>query len=175
MAVLLGAAIVAVAMKLFSTSNLIFSDPRAALATPIASAVLGRNPIGTVLFIASTGLACVIVLWVRSHLARTGSPDMLTLYLAVMGLLLGALLPIQHGLFFADRHVRQLDRLPDGVSGMQPPVWIVERGAGDRVVLFGRDAAGASRLVTVKQEKTDGLAIIAVADFGDVLIQGPSP
>jgi hypothetical protein len=174
-AVLFGAAIIVLAIKLFSTSNLIFADVGGALAAPIPSAVLGRNPIGTVLFVISTGLAGVIALWVRSHLARTGGPDMLAVFLAVMGLLLSALLPIQHGLFFADRKVRQLDRIPDGVIGVQAPVWIVERGAGDRVVLFGRDAAGASRLVTVKQEKTDGLAVIAVADFGDVLIEGPRP
>jgi hypothetical protein len=172
-AVVVGAAIILLAATLFSASNLIFADRGTALAAPMASAVLGRNAIGTALFIGSTALASVIVLWVRSHLSRTGGVDALATLLVIMGLLLSILLPIQHGFFFADRKIRQIDRTPDGVTGLQLPIWIVDRGAGDRVVLLGHDEAGASRLVTVKTEKIDGVAVIAVADLGDVLTERP--
>jgi hypothetical protein len=172
-AVAVGAATILLASSLFGASNLIFADPHAALRTPMASAVLGRNALGTILFIGSTALAGVIVLWVRSHVARSGGVDALAVLLVVMGVLLSALLPIQHGFFFADRKVRQIDRVPEGVTGLEVPIWIVERGAGDRVVLFGRDQAGTSRLVTVTTDKIDGIAVFAVADLGDVLTEGP--
>lgn len=116
----------------------------------------------------------IIALWLRSHLSRGGA-DMLTLLLAVMGVLLCVLLPIEHGFFFADRKVRALDRMPDGVTGLQLPIWIVERGAGERVVLFGRNSSGAAQLIPVKAEKLDGIAVIAVADLGDVLTQETRP
>ena len=41
------------------------------------------------------------------------------------------------------------------------------------MVLFGRDPAGDARLVTVKADKLDGIAVTAVADLGDVLTRGP--
>lgn len=173
MAVVVGGAIILLAASLFSATNVIFAGPRALLGAPMASAVLGRNALGTMLFVCSTALAGVIVLWVRSHLARSGGVDALTMLLVVMGLLLSVLLPIQHGFFFADRKVRQIDRLPEGVTGLQVPIWIVDRGAGDRVVLFGRDQAGTSRLVTLKADKIDGIAVTAVADLGDVLTGRP--
>jgi len=171
-AAVIGAATILLAASLFGASNLIFADPRAALRTPMASAVLGRNALGTMLFVGSTALAGVIVLWIRSHVARSGGVDALAMLLVVVGLLLSALLPIQHGFFFADRKIRQIDRVPEGVTGLQVPIWIVERGAGDRVVLFGRDQVGTSRLVTVKTDMIEGIAVTAVADLGDVLTEG---
>ena len=172
-AVLFGFAIMLLAITLFGVSNLIFMDPGTALATPLSSAVLGRNPLGTTLFVGSTALAALIVFWVRSHVARANGLDVLAILLIIMGLLLSALLPIEHGFFFAERKVRQLERLPEGVTGLMLPIWIVERGAGDRVVLYGRDAVGAARLVNIKADKLDGIAVSAVANLGDVLLQEP--
>ena len=138
----------------------------------MASAVLGRNALGTMLFVGSTALVGIIVLWVRSHLARSGGFDALTM-LVVMGLLLSALLPIQHGFFFADRKVRQIDRVPEGVTGLQVPIWIADRGAGDRVAAVRTRPGRCQELVTVKTDKIDGIAVTAVADLGDVLTERP--
>jgi hypothetical protein len=172
-AVLFGFAVMLLAINLFGVSNLIFAGPRTGLAAPLSSAVLGRNPIGTVLFVGSTALTALTVFWVRSHVARANGLDLLAILLIIMGVLLSALLPIEHGFFFADRKVRQLERLPEGATGLMLPIWIVERGAGDRVVLLGRDAAGAARLVAIKADKLDGIAVTAVANLGDVLMQEP--
>jgi len=76
------------------------------------------------------------------------------------------LLPVQHGVFHADRNARRLDRVPDGVSGIEPPLWLVDRGASDRVVLYGRATDGQGRLITLKQEKIDGIATTGVDDLG---------
>jgi hypothetical protein len=173
-ALVAGAAIILLAARIFGVSNLIFADPRAVVAAPLPSAVLGRSSLGTILFVVSTALAMIIALWLRSHLSRCGA-DMLALLLGVMWLLLSVLLPIEHGFFFADRKVRALDRMPDGVTGLQLPIWIVERGAGERVVLFGRNLSGAAQLVPVKADNLDGIAVTAVADLGDVLIQETRP
>jgi hypothetical protein len=172
-AVLFGVAIMLLAINLFGVSNVIFADPHG-LAAPLPAAVLGRNALGTVLFVGSTALVLLIVLWVRSHVVRANGLDTLAILLIIMGLLLNALLPIEHGFFFAERKVRQLERLPEGVTGLMLPIWIVEQGAGDRVILFGRDAGGAARLVAVKGDKLDGIAVTAVADLGDVLMREPA-
>lgn len=170
-ALVFGFTIILLAARLFSVSNLIFVEPRVALSGVLQSAVLSRDPLGMVLFVGSTALAALIVLWARSHLARANGLDALALLLITMAVLLGALLPIEQGFFFADRNVRQLDRVPEGLTGLKPPIWIVDRGGG-QVVLFGRDSAGGPRLVTTKADKLDGIAIIGVANLGDVLAQG---
>jgi hypothetical protein len=170
-AVLLGVAVMLLAINLFGVSNVIFADPHGGLASPLAAAVLGRNALGTVLFVGSTALALLIAFWIRSRVIRAKGLDATATLLLVMGFLLCALLPIQHGFFFAERKVRQLERLPEGVTGLILPIWIVEQGAGGRVVLLGRDAAGAARLVATKADKLDGIAVTAVTDLGDVLMQ----
>jgi len=173
-AVLFGVVIMLLAINLFGVSNVIFADRHTELAAPLPAAVLGRNALGTVLFVGSTALALLIVLWIRSRVMRANGLDALAMLLVVMALLLSVLLPIEHGFFFAERKVRQLERLPEGVTGLTLPIWIVEQGVGDRIVLFGRDPAGAARLVAVKADKLDGIAVTAVADLGDVLMQGPA-
>jgi len=172
MAVVAGGAIIVLAVQLFTVSNLIF-EPSAAT-TGLSAAVLGRNGYGTLLFVGSTALLLVIGFWLRSRLARAGVDTQAQL-LGVMGALLCVLLPIEHGVFFADRKVRQLDRIPEGATGVVPPVWIIDRGAGDRVVLFGRDGAGQPRLVPVQADKLDGIAVTAVADLGDILTRETHP
>jgi len=171
-AIVFGFAIILLTAQLFSVSNLIFVEPRLAFSGGLQSAVLGRAPLGTVLFICSAALAALIVLWARSRLARANGLDTPALLLITMAGLLGALLPIEHGFFFADRNVRQLDRIPEGIAGLEPPIWIIDRGAGGQIVLFGRDSAGAPRLVTTKADKLDGIAVTGVANLGDVLAQG---
>jgi hypothetical protein len=173
-AVLVGVAIMLLAINLFGVSNVIFADRPTGLTAPLPAAVLGRNALGTMLFVGSTALALLIVFWIRSRVVRANGLDALAMLLVVMGLLLSVLLPIEHGFFFAERKVRQLERLPEGVTGLALPIWIVEQGAGDRVILFGRDAGGAARLVAVKADKLDGIAVTAVGDLGDVLMREPA-
>ena len=87
------------------------------------------------------------------HISRgQAGLDPLGAVLLLIGALLLVLLPMQHGVFYADRVARQLERAPEGVTGLTPPIWLVDRGASDRVVLYGHAADGQARLVTLKAE-----------------------
>jgi hypothetical protein len=97
---------------------------------------------------------------------RRGDLDGLGAVLALIGALLLVLLPMQHGVFNADRNARRLDRVPEGLTGIEPPLWLVDRGASDRVVLYGHAADGQGRLMTLKQEKLDGIAVTGVSALG---------
>jgi len=132
----------------------------------LGAAALGRNNYGTVILLLTTGLAAALFSWCYGRFARPGGPDGLGMVLMLIGALLLVLLPVQHGVFHADRNARRLDRVPDGVSGIEPPLWLVDRGASDRVVLYGRATDGQGRLITLKQEKIDGIATTSVDDLG---------
>ncbi len=82
--------------------------------------------------------------------------------------LLLVLLPIQHGVFQADRNTRRLDGAPQAASGLTPPIWVVDRTA-DRVTLFGRGGDGHARLVTLKADQLDGVAVVGIGNLGNVL------
>jgi len=36
--------------------------------------------------------------------------------------LIGVLLPMQHGVFNPDRNARRLDHVPEGLTGIEPPI-----------------------------------------------------
>jgi len=74
--------------------------------------------------------------------------------------------------FHADRNARRLERVPEGVAGVEPPIFLVDRGAGERAVLYGRGADGRGRLVTVKAEKLDGIAVTEVTTLGAAVAKG---
>ena len=94
----------------------------------LADAVLGRNNYGMLIVLASTTLGTAMMLWTYAHFARAGSLDPTSAVLALIGVLLLVLLPMQHGVFYADRNARRLERAPDGVTGLEPPIWLVDRG-----------------------------------------------
>jgi hypothetical protein len=114
-----------------------------------------------------------------AHFTRVGGLDplgavLLLIGVLLIGVLLLVLLPMQHGVFYAERNARQLERAPDGVSGLAPPIWLVDRGASDRVVLFGRAPDGKARLVTLKADKLDGIAVTGVSSLSEA-VEGRNP
>ena len=132
----------------------------------IGDAALGRNNYGTAIQLITVGAAAATALWLYARFMRQGEADTLGAVLVLIGVLLLVLLPMQHGVFNADRNARQLDRVPEGLTGIEPPVWLVDRGASDRVVLYGRGADGRGRLFTLKLEKLDGIAVTGVSVLG---------
>jgi hypothetical protein len=133
-----------------------------------ADAVLGRNSYGVLPGLATTIGAAALFAWTREHYLRAGALDLLGAALAIITGLLIVLLPVQHGVFVADRTVRKLDGVPQASSDLVAPVWIVDRTA-DRVTLFGRGRDGHARLVTLKAEQVDGVPVVGVGALKDVL------
>jgi len=132
----------------------------------LGDAALGRNVYGPVIQLMTVGAAAATVLWFNARFMRRADLDGLGVVLGLIGALLLVLLPMQHGVFNADRYARRLDRVPDGLSGIAPPVWLVDRGASDRVVLYGHTADGQAGLMTLKEEKLDGIAVTGVSPLG---------
>jgi hypothetical protein len=135
----------------------------------LGDAALERNHYGTVIHLMTTGAAAAMLLWLNSRLGRLGGLDALGAVLVLTCALLLVLLPMQHGVFYADRNARRLDRVPEGLTGIEPPLWLVDRGASDRAVLYGRAADGRGRLTTLKQEKLEGIAVTEVNGLGPVV------
>jgi len=161
---LAAAATVAAYVATTSVSGVLLSGSRDWL----AGAALGRNGFGALLGLATTAGAAAALLWTRGYFARAGAVDPLGAALALNTGLLIALLPVQHGVFHADRTARRLEAAPHSVTGLVSPVWTVDRAA-DRVTLFGRGPDGQARLVTVKADQLDGVPVVAVGTIGDVL------
>jgi hypothetical protein len=120
------------------------------------------------LVLGTTIAAAALLLWSRAHVLRMGNLDPLGAALALIFVLLIVLLPVQHGIFHADRTARRLDGAPQGVGGLATPMWLVDRTA-DRVTLFGRGADGQARLVTLKADLLDGVAVVGVGSLSDAL------
>jgi hypothetical protein len=164
-AVFLGGATVWAYVATLGVSGLLLAP----LSDWIGDAALGRNNYGTVIQLMTTGAAAATVLWFNARFMRRAELDGLGLVVALIGALLLVLLPMQHGVFNADRNARRLDRVPDGLTGIEPPVWLVDRGASDRVVLYGHTADGQARLMTLKDEKLEGIAVTGVSSLGAVM------
>jgi hypothetical protein len=135
----------------------------------LGDAALERNDYGTAIHLTTTGAAAAMLLWLNWRLLRLGGLDGLGAVLALICALLLVLLPMQHGVFYADRNARRLDRVPEGLTGIEPPLWLVDRGASDRAVLYGRAADGRGRLTTLKQERLEGIAVTEVNGLGVVV------
>lgn len=129
-------------------------------------AVLERNEYGLAIVLGTTALAACVLPWAVARLARASTVEPFGLFLLAIGLLLAILLPVQHGVFHADRSARLLEKPPEGLTG---PVWMVDRGAGERVVLYGRSASGRPMLVTLKAEKLDGIGVLGVTTLGAIV------
>src|SRR5262249_46298730 len=84
----------------------------------IGDAVLGRNDYGTVIQLITIGAAAATGLWLNARFMRRADLDGFGIVLALIGALLLVLLPMQHGVFNADRYARRLDRVPDGLTGI---------------------------------------------------------
>ena len=137
-----------------------------------AGAVLGKNAYGVLLVLGTTAATAALLLWSRAHYLRAGEVDPLGAALALITMLLLLLLPVQHGVFHAGRLVARLEVVPAGVGGLTPPIWVVDRAA-DRVTLFGRGADGRARLVTVKANQLDGVAVVGIGTLSDAVGEKP--
>lgn len=157
-----GAATMGAYVATFSVGGVLISPSSGGL----ARAALEQNNYGTLLFLATTLLGSATLLWAYAHATRAGGLDTLGAVLLLIGALLLVLLPMQHGAFNADRIARQLERAPVGLTGLAAPIWLVDRGAADRVVVYGHGEDGTGRLVTLKADALDGIPVVGVSSLG---------
>jgi hypothetical protein len=134
----------------------------------VAASVLGLNDVGVLITLAATFVATMTVLWARARMAESGSGDAAARILLLLAFVQLALLPIQHGIFYADRNARMLSRIPEGVSGVVPPVWVLDRGA-ERASLLAHSATGEFCLVTVKVDALDGIAVSKTESIAEIV------
>ncbi len=137
----------------------------------LAYAILGGGNVGVFVILGSTFAAAVTVLWARACYAKLGVSDPRTLVLIVIAALQLFLLPMQHGIFYADRKGRMLSRMPDGITGVSPPVWLLDRGA-DRASLIVRNARGGFDLITVKVDVLDGVPVTRTMPIAEIVSLG---
>jgi hypothetical protein len=82
------------------------------------------------------------------------------------------LLPVLHGLFFADRVVRVLAVAPGGTPGIVAPVAIVDRSK-DRVTLLACSSSGRRQLVTLETKALDGVGVVSIEPLRAFLARLP--
>lgn len=141
-------------LKLFSLSAVLFAaDDRSAF----ARALLGDGGLRPLLLALLVGLLVLCGLWLRARWAGGGRGSLEGALALVVGLQL-VLLPVCHGAFYADRTVQQLGELPEGVHGLVAPLAVVDR-TGESATLLGLNAAGERRLVTLKSDDLNGIAV----------------
>jgi hypothetical protein len=166
-----------VSFRTLLVEGVLLADPAAhedAVQRVLISGVLGRGTVGVFVILAATSTAAVTVLWASGRYAHTGAGDPLTMVLVVIAALQLVLLPMQYGIFFAEKTARVLDRPPEGVVGVVPPVWLLDRGA-DRASLVARLPRGALSLMTVKAEKLDGIAVTGTTTIAEIVEGGEAP
>lgn len=169
-ALVLGFATITMFRATLDIENLLLAGAR----TPLArSALNSGGPGGVYAILGGTALAVLALLLATARFSAAPWPDAIGTLLLVEALLLGLLLPITHGVFHADRSARRLARAPEGAGDLAGTVWLVDRGAGDRAVLFGYDIAGMPRLITIKAETMDGIAVVGVDDLGALELRRP--
>jgi hypothetical protein len=123
----------------------------------------------------TTALTACALLWSRARRQDPGSLNPISVLVLAGAALLCVVLPIQHGVFVADRKARKLERVPDGAMDLQPPVWLVDRGADDRVVILSREPDGRAKLTSVKADRLDGIAVTRVASLAEVMGRKGTP
>jgi hypothetical protein len=90
------------------------SAHQTALQRVLSSAVLGSGDLGVFVILAATSAAAVTVIWAGSRYAHSGVENPLTMILIIIAALQLVLLPMQYGIFFADRTpARMLERAPE--------------------------------------------------------------
>src|SRR5258705_3965773 len=137
------AIVVILEFRVFAVSSVLL-DPRTialnAESNALLDGVLGRNSLGLWLVLGTTSLAALLLLWVIESGARVGANGF-SFALILVVLLQLLMLPVYHGVFFADRSVRVPESVPASASALVAPVAVVDR-AGDRVTLFGANKSG---------------------------------
>jgi hypothetical protein len=136
------------------------------------AALEGGGASGFLFTLGATAGAAALLLWTRAHFRRAGALDPLGAALALVCGLLIVLLPVEHGVFHADRTARRLDGAPAGLGGLAVPIWVVDRTA-DRVTLLGRGADGRLKLAAVKADALDGVAVVKIGSLSDAVADNP--
>lgn len=143
----------------------------------LAEAILGgAERLRLLMIFAIVLLAALSVLWLQSRLAGARGPFEWLLALVVALQII--MLPIYHGVLFADRRVRVLAATPDTVQGIKGPLGIVDR-TSEHVTLLGLDDGGNRRLTTIELGDLNGIPtreVVTLQHFvGHVLGGNPKP
>jgi hypothetical protein len=164
------ALVVSLEFRAFAVTNALL-DPQTRGAgrasSVVLDGVLGRNALGLSLMLSTTGVALILTLWWNESGAR-GASDGFSVALTLVLLLQLFMLPICHGIFFADRSVRVLDGVPKSATELAAPAAVVDRG-GEYVTLFGLNKAGERRLVMIDKGDLKGTAISSVTSLSAFL------
>ena len=108
-----------------------------------STALVVGNMIGSGVFLLPASLALFGGISLFGWAFSTAGAVLLALVFALQIIML----PIYHGVLFADRQVRVLAMAPDNLRGLRGPLGIVDRTA-DHATLLGLDAAGKRSLAT---------------------------
>lgn len=138
----------------------------------LAEAVLGEAaPLRLLLIFAVTLFVVLSALWLQSRLAGTmGAFEWLLALVVALQLIV---LPIYHGVLFADRQVRVLDADPGRVPGLGGSLAIIDRTA-EHVTLLALDGAGKRRLATVEIGDLNAIPIKKVVPLREFVSGPPS-
>lgn len=136
--------------------------------------VLGSNNAGVLVMLIATATTTVTILWLRGRFGQTRGSDSLTIILVVIAALQLVLLPMQNGIFFADRTARVLERPPDGLIDVVPTAWLLDRGP-ERATLLAQHPGQHFVLITVKAEKLDGIAVTGTKSIAEIVSGGDAP
>jgi hypothetical protein len=137
----------------------------------LAAAALGENAGGALATVVLTILAALLVQWCM-HLLPHASLSHLGAALILVTTMQVLLLPVLHGLFFADRVVRLVMVAPEGTSALVAPVAIVDRSK-DRVTLLACSSSGRRQLVTLETKALDGVGVVAIEPLRAFLARLP--
>lgn len=134
----------------------------------LTPSILGVGPAGVFIPLGATLCAALTLLWLHARYRHGGFSSVLTRILGAVALMQLVLLPLQHGIFLADNTGRALGRMPEGLKGVLPPAWLLDRGT-DRASLLARSADGALCLVTVQVSALDGIPVTRIAPLDKIV------
>jgi hypothetical protein len=148
--------------------------PDSSIQRALTWSILGIGNLGVLITLGATLTTTLSVLWTRACYVAVGITDPLAVLLTIIAVLQLILLPIQHGIFFADRSARTLARVPEGVSGVSPPIWLLDRGS-NRASLVARGADGRLSLITVKVDALDGIPVTETVPISKIVFRTSAP
>ncbi len=150
------AVIVILEFQVFAVSNALLDRQ----GSELLDGVIGRNSLGLWIVLGTTGIAMLSISWAIEKSDGFGTDGLSTALVLVVTLQV-FLLPVHHGVFFADRSIRMLESPPPSASQLVPPIAIVDR-SGEFVTLLGANKSGERRLVLIDKSELKGAAITGV-------------
>jgi hypothetical protein len=122
----------------------------------LQEAIMGGNDAMSLLLTASTLLLAILCLFWLCRAYATAGIGTFTWTLGALAAVQLFMLPIYHGVLFAERKVRILAAAPETVKEISPPLGIVDR-TSQHFTLLGRNTKGKRVLVTVKRDDLNGI------------------